>query len=110
VAALAGTQADDVAAAPRAELRRIHEVAAPPFLALIRAAFAAGRVNDTSMDATGQPSQTVTIGGMIAHGPASAAFVRGPVMLALRQAGIDYLGIGDPRGFVTQGGPPAGPG
>jgi hypothetical protein len=47
---------------------------------------------------------------MIASALTFAAFEQGPVMLAPRRAGIDDLGIGDPRGFVTQGGPPAGPG
>jgi len=46
---------------------------------------------------------------MVAHVLTFAALERGLVMLALRQAGIDDLGIGDPSGFVTDGGPPAGP-
>jgi len=47
---------------------------------------------------------------MIAPGLTFAAFERGLVILAPRRAGIDDLGIGDPSGFVTQGGPPSGPG
>jgi AraC family transcriptional regulator len=106
VAAIEGNQAGEPDAASLDALRRAHAVSAPRFLRLTRDALAVGRVDDAFIDATCEPPQTFTIGGMIAHVLTFAAFERGLVMLALRQAGISDLGIGDPSGFVTRGGPP----
>lgn len=109
VAALEGTRADEPAAPSLAALKRAHATSAPQFLRLTRDALAAGRADDAFIDATCEPPQTFTIGAMIAHVLTFAAFERGLVMVALRQAGVDDLGIGDPSGFVTQGGPAARP-
>lgn len=110
VAAIEGTEAGEFAAPSLDALRQAHAVSAPRFLRLTAEALAAGRMDDAFIDATCAPPQTFTIGGMIAHVLTFAAFERGLVMLALRRTGIDDLGIGDPSGFVTQGGPAAGPG
>lgn len=106
VAAIDGYQPAQPDAASLDALRRTHAEAAPRFLRLTRDALAGGRSDDAFIDATCEPPQTFTIGGMIAHVLTFAAFERGLVMLALRRAGITDLGIGDPSGYVAQGGPP----
>ncbi len=61
----------------------MHEVSAPWFLCLTVEAMAAGWMDDAFIDATCEPLQMFTIGGMIAHVLILAVLERGLVMLVL---------------------------
>jgi AraC family transcriptional regulator len=74
--------------------------AAPRFRAVIADRVAAGEGEDTFLDATCQPPQTFTLGGVLAHVLTFAAVRRTLAIGALESAGIDDLGAGDPMHFV----------
>ncbi len=54
------------------------------------------------MDALCEPAEVFSYGGMIAHVLTFAAHNRTLVVLALKKAGIDDLGWGDPMKWVAQ--------
>jgi hypothetical protein len=60
----------------------------------------AGEADDTFIDATCEPPQTFTYGGMLAHVLTFAAVRRTLAIGALETAGITDLGAGDPMRFV----------
>ena len=74
--------------------------AAPLFRALVVDRVAAGAGGDTFLDATCQPPQTFTLGGVLAHVLTFAAVRRTLAVGALESAGIGDLGSGDPMHFV----------
>jgi AraC family transcriptional regulator len=74
--------------------------AAPRFRAVIVDRVAAGAGGDTFLDATCQPPQTFTLGGVLAHVLTFAAVRRTLAVGALESAGIGDLGAGDPMHFV----------
>jgi AraC family transcriptional regulator len=74
--------------------------AAPRFRALIVDRIAAGAGGDTFLDATCQPPQTFTLGGVLAHVLTFAAVRRTLAIGALESSGIGDLGAGDPMRFV----------
>ena len=76
----------------------------PTYLAHVRSVLAAGRLDDTFVDATCVPAAVFTYGGMIAHVLTFAAHRRTLVSLALMRHGIDELGWGDPMTWVAQAG------
>lgn len=74
--------------------------AAPRFREVIVDRVAAGAGGDTFLDATCQPPQTFTLGGVLAHVLTFAAVRRTLAVGALESAGISDLGAGDPMHFV----------
>ena len=74
--------------------------AAPRFRAVIVDRVAAGAGGDTFLDATCQPPQAFTLGGVLAHVLTFAAVRRTLAVGALESSGIDDLGAGDPMHFV----------
>lgn len=75
---------------------------APRFLAEVRDVAGAGRLDETFVDAMCDPAEVYTYGGMIAHVLTFAAHNRTLVVLALKKAGIDDLGWGDPMKWVAE--------
>jgi hypothetical protein len=74
--------------------------AGPRFRALVVDRIAAGAGGDTFLDATCQPPQTFTLGGVLAHVLTFAAVRRTLAIGALESSGIADLGAGDPMRFV----------
>jgi AraC family transcriptional regulator len=87
-------------AAPAALNRRL-SAAGPRFRELVVSALDAGRADETFIDATCDPPQTFTYGGMLAHVLTFSAVRRTMAIGALETAGIDDLGAGDPMHFVA---------
>jgi AraC family transcriptional regulator len=104
-AALEGRQIADPTQMSIADLRAMHAQSAPEFLRLTGTALRQGRADEAFIDATCEPPRSFTIGGMAAHVLTFAAYERELVLSALSRAGVTDLGLGDPSGFVTQGGP-----
>lgn len=75
---------------------------APAFLSEVRDVVANGRLDETFVDALCEPAEVFTYGGMIAHVLTFAAHRRTLVALALKEAGIEDLGWGDPMKWVAQ--------
>jgi AraC family transcriptional regulator len=73
----------------------------PTYLAHVHSVVAAGRLDDTFVDATCVPAAVFTYGGMIAHVLTFAAHRRTLVSLALMRLGLDELGWGDPMLWVA---------
>lgn len=73
----------------------------PTYLAHVREVVAAGRLDDTFIDALCDPAEVFTYGGMIAHVLTFAAHRRTLVAGALIDAGITDLGAGDPMRWVA---------
>jgi AraC-like DNA-binding protein len=86
---------------PAAMRQRLARVA-PEFLREIRDVVAAGRLDDTFVDALCEPAEVYTYGGMIAHVLTFAAHRRTLVALALLTAGVGDLGWGDPMKWVAE--------
>lgn len=85
-------------AAMRERLARV----APAFLQEIRDVVAAGRLDETFVDALCEPAEVFTYGGMIAHVLTFAAHRRTLAALALHKAGVEDLGWGDPMLWVAE--------
>jgi AraC family transcriptional regulator len=81
--------------------RRLSE-AGPEFLATVRTKIAEGSLDETFVDATCEPPQVFTYGGMIAHVLTFAAHRRTLVLGALADAGVTDLGSGDPARYVAE--------
>ena len=82
----------------RSRLERI----GPEFVRQVRELAEDGRLDDSFVDATCEPPQAFTYGGMIAHVLTFAAHRRVLVCGALYAAGITDLGAGDPMEWVAQ--------
>lgn len=74
----------------------------PAFLAEVRGVIGDGRLDETFVDAMCEPPAVYTYGGMIAHVLTFAAHNRTLVALALKSAGLDALGWGDPMKWVAE--------
>jgi AraC family transcriptional regulator len=101
IAALEGltrTPAADDATSPG--LRRRLDAAGPRFRDLIVTPLQEGRAGETFVDATCDPPQTFTYGGVLAHVLTFSAVRRTMAIGALDSAGITDLGSGDPMHFV----------
>jgi AraC family transcriptional regulator len=81
--------------------QRLAQVA-PAFMSEVRDVVDNGRLDETFVDALCEPAEVFTYGGMIAHVLTFAAHNRTLVALALKQAGVDDLGWGDPMRWVAQ--------
>lgn len=102
-AAVEGRPVSDGADSSIADLIRRHAVSGPRFAELTSRALAAGRADDTFIDATCDPPRTFSYGGMIAHVLTFSAQNRALALGVLESAGMNDLGYGDPTGFVTEG-------
>lgn len=80
---------------------RLAEVG-PAFLSEVRSVVDEGRLDETFVDALCEPAEVFTYGGMIAHVVTFAAHRRTLVVLALQEAGIGDLGLGDPMRWVAE--------
>jgi len=74
----------------------------PAYLTHVREVCAAGRLDDTFVDALCEPAEVFTYGGMIAHVLTFAAHRRTLVALALDMHGVSDLGWGDPMRWVAE--------
>jgi hypothetical protein len=74
---------------------------APAFHTEVQDAIANARLDETFVNALCEPAEVYTYGGMIAHVLTFAAHRRTLVVLALKKAGIEDLGWGDPMRWVT---------
>ena len=75
---------------------------APAFLTEVRDVISGGRLDETFVNALREPAEVFTYGGMIAHVLTFAAHNRTLVVLALKKAGLDDLGWGDPMKWVAE--------
>jgi hypothetical protein len=92
-----GVERDESVASMRARLRG----AGPAFLGHAREVIDQKRLDDTFVDATCDPPQVFTYGGMLAHVLTFAAHRRTLAIGALHTAGITDLGAGDPMRWVA---------
>ena len=76
--------------------------AGPAFLDHAREVIDANRLDETFVDATCDPPQVFTYGGMLAHVLTFAAHRRTLAIGALHSAGITGLGAGDPMRWVAE--------
>jgi AraC family transcriptional regulator len=84
------------------DMRERLAVEGPTYLSHVREVVAAGRLDDTFVDALREPAEVFTYGGMIAHVLTFAAHRRTLVALALERHGAGELGWGDPMRWVAQ--------
>ena len=75
---------------------------APAFLGEVQDVVAGSRLDETFVDALCEPAEVFTYGGMIAHVLTFAAHNLTLVVLALKNAGIEDLGWGDPMKWVAE--------
>jgi AraC family transcriptional regulator len=71
-------------------------VAAREFVDRVRAIRDRGEWDTGFVDALCDPPESFTYGGMLAHVATFSAYRRTLAMLALRQLGVEDIGIGDP--------------
>jgi AraC family transcriptional regulator len=83
-----------------AEMKSRLADAAPRFRKLTVDALDSGRTEETFLDATCEPPQVFTYGGMLAHVLTFAAVRRTMAIGALETEGITDLGAGDPMHYV----------
>jgi AraC family transcriptional regulator len=76
---------------------------APAFHSEVADAIANSRLDETFVNALREPAEVYTYGGMIAHVLTFAAHNRTLAVLALKKAGVEDLGWGDPMHWVTAG-------
>jgi hypothetical protein len=76
--------------------------AGPTFLGHAREVIEARRLDETFVDATCDPPQVFTYGGMLGHVLTFAAHRRTLAIGALHSFGITDLGAGDPMRWVTE--------
>jgi hypothetical protein len=80
-------------------LRRRFGVAGPQFLHIVRDARRRGDEDVTFIDATCDPPETFTYGGVIEHVLTFSAFRRTLALSAFDMFGLTELGSGDPRNW-----------
>jgi AraC-like DNA-binding protein len=86
-----------------AALRDRLAAVAPRFRSAVVDRVAAGEADAAFVDATCEPPQTFTLGGVLAHVLTFAAVRRTLAIGALETAGVADLGSGDPMGAVGDG-------
>ena len=91
-----------------AALRERLDAAAPRFAETVVEPVRDGRADDTFVDATCNPPQTFSLGGVLAHVLTFSAVRRTLAIGALETAGIADLGAGDPMTHVGAAGEDAG--
>ena len=85
-------------------IRERLETAGPAFVAHLREVTEKRRLDETFVDATCDPPQVFTHGGMLAHVLTFAAHRRTLAIGALHSGGITDLGAGDPMRWVADAG------
>jgi len=83
-----------------AGLRRRLDAAGPRFRELLVPALEQGRGDESFLDATCDPPQTFSYGGVLAHVLTFSAVRRTLAIGALERSGVTDLGAGDPMAFV----------
>jgi AraC-like DNA-binding protein len=78
------------------------DVAGPAFLGRAREVIDERRLDETFVDATCEPPEVFTYGGMLGHVLTFAAHRRTLAIGALHSAGITELGAGDPMRWVAE--------
>ena len=101
-AAIEGVVVPDGAPTTIPELRHRMALVAPRFLSITSSALHDGRADETFIDATCDPPNVFTYGGMVAHVFTFSAFRRTLALNALSTAGVNDLGFGDPMGFLAE--------
>jgi AraC family transcriptional regulator len=107
VIAVQGGDSIPAGASDVAGLRSRLDDAAPRFRGAVVAPIEQGEADRTFVDATCEPPQTFTLGGVLAHVLTFSAVRRTLAVGALESAGLDDLGAGDPMAFVGGSGPDA---
>ena len=100
VIAVAGGASIPSGASDAAGLRSRLDDAAPRFREAVVAPIEQGEADRTFVDATCEPPQTFSLGGVLAHVLTFSAVRRTLAVGALDSAGISDLGAGDPMAFV----------
>ena len=101
VGAVDGATSIPAGQATPAALRARLDQAAPRFRTTIVDRISAGEAGESFLDATCQPPQTFTLGGVLARHVLTFAAVRRTMAVgALESAGVPDLGAGDPMRFV----------
>jgi AraC-like DNA-binding protein len=85
-----------------ASIRKRLETAGPAFLDRAREVIVEKRLDETFVDATCDPPQVFTYGGMVAHVLTFASHRRTLAIGALHSAGIVDLGSGDPMRWIAE--------
>ena len=85
-----------------ADLRRQYDDVGPRFVALARRVSDEGLVDVTFVNTMCSPPELFTYGGLLAHVLTFAAHRRTLVCGALHDAGINDLGAGDPRDWLSE--------
>ena len=78
------------------------DAAGPVFVSRVRSAIDERRLDETFVEATCDPPEVFTYGGMVAHVLTFAAHRRTLAIGALHSAGITDLGAGDPIRWVAE--------
>ena len=86
---------------PLWSIRARLDLAGPAFVERVRSVIDDRRLDDTFVDATCDPAEVFTYGGMVAHVLTFAAHRRTLAIGALHSAGITDLGAGDPLRWVA---------
>lgn len=100
VGAVDGATSIPAGSSSPAGLRARLDAAAPRFRTAVVDRVRAGEAGESFLDATCQPPQTFTLGGVLAHVLTFAAVRRTMAVGALESAGRPELGAGDPMRFV----------
>jgi AraC-like DNA-binding protein len=100
VAAFEGATRVPAGESSRLALRGRLEASGPRFRELVVTALRNDRAEETFLDATCDPPQTFSYGGVLAHVLTFSAVRRTLAIGALERYGIDDLGAGDPMAFV----------
>jgi AraC family transcriptional regulator len=87
---------------PLRSIRARLRTAGPAFLGHAREVIDGNRLDETFVDATCEPAQVFTYGGMLGHVLTFAAHRRTLAIGALHSAGITDLGPGDPMRWVAE--------
>ncbi len=95
-AALSGRSAPQDGAEGIEDMKRRFEIAGAEFTKLVRSIRDRGEWDEGFVDAVCDPPESFTYGGMLAHVTTFSAFRRTMAVFALRDAGVDDIGIGDP--------------
>jgi AraC-like DNA-binding protein len=104
VTAVEGGSTIPAGAADPESLRARLDTAAPRFAEVVVEPIRDGRADDTFVDATCNPPQTFSLGGVLAHVLTFSAVRRTMAIGALETAGISDLGAGDPMTHVGEAG------
>ncbi|MGI8825260.1 MAG: DinB family protein [Chloroflexota bacterium] len=78
------------------EMKRRYDVAGKEFTDIVRRIRDKGEWDEGFVDALCDPPESFTYGGMLAHVATFSAYRRTEAVFALRELGVDDIGLGDP--------------